>query len=104
MNGIFLGRAPRHFQTSPNKTMSSSRTYPTERRKAWEYAERMAPNDPDAQQKHFEKRFAELVEKADKHMLQRAQGGTGKRSIKAVSFETGRFKRGCSGFGYFNPT
>lgn len=84
--------------------MSSSRTYPTERRKAWEYAERMAPNDPDAQQKHFEKRFTELREQADKNYTKRQPGGVGGRCSKAVSFETNRFRRGCSGFGYFNPT
>ena len=84
--------------------MSSTRTYPTERRKAWDYAERMAPNDPEAQQKHFDKKFKELVEKADKLYLTRRQGGSGNHPRQAVSFETGRFKRGCSGFGYFNPT
>ena len=84
--------------------MSATRTYPAERRKAWAYAERMAPNDPVQQEKHFEKRFAELVKKADELYKIRQQGGSGKHPRQAVSFETGRFKRGCSGFGYFNPT
>lgn len=84
--------------------MSSTRTYPGERRKAWAYAEKMAPNDPEAQQKHFDKKFKQLCDEADKLYNVRQQGGSGKHPRQAVSFETGRFRRGCSGFGYFNPT
>lgn len=83
--------------------MTPTRTYPAERRKAWAYAERMAPNDSEQQQKHFDKRFAELVKEADAKYKVRLQGGSGNHPRQAVSFETGRFKRGCSGFGYFNP-
>lgn len=84
--------------------MSTNRTYPTERRKAWAYAERMSPNDTAAQEKHFEKKFKELKAAADRHLELRAQGGLGIRNAKSVSFETGKFHHGCSGFAHFNPS
>lgn len=77
--------------------MSNGSAYTTERRTAWAYAERMSPHDRDAQETHFQKKFAELVEKTNKSRLRKKTGEVRPRNLP-VSYDISRPHKVCSGF------
>ena len=80
---------------------STDRYYKNERLRASEYAERLHPDNPEARQTAFEARFEALKARAIQNEQDRANGIVKRRkSVPAVCYETGRFRRGCAGFGY----
>lgn len=83
---------------NPNKSSS----YTTERRKAWAFAERIAPDDKERQnvifERELERQIGITVKRREKRQRQPLKIPAG----LAPAYDDGKVVRKCSGFSHFN--
>jgi len=89
-----------NFPNNMNPNTSSS--YTTERRKAWAFAERIAPDDKDRQNAIFEKELDRQIEITKARREKRKRSPISIPATITPAYDDSKFHRKCSGFGHFN--